>query len=364
LGGKDKMADSPQPEWKPIEFLPTCLTILRGILDSNGEQYDALSKARHKPYVLDDQTLQRSLKLFNEQKEFFWVWEEQIDRWSKLDLNAFQYNMIQELKDILREIKISNAKILDLVQELESRTIDRMLAKGEDELAMEFFSSIGQNAGLPDGIEKTITGTIDRMAEFENKYQTQKEILEVIFSRFTPSMPAGAAEACARKVGVKIPQLQNPALRSMFLDYCLFYYKNQGKTLAAEFMDQCIEHLSNAETLALYDFQKAAFFVLEVKGILMGSGIAVYDLLHDEIMILFDEELIGDVCPGCLIVCHVVRSAGVAFTSGAAIVIRANTLCGRLIRQEISGAKNNLQDFDPENYATKILEITYKNILK
>ena len=357
------MTHTPQPDWKPIEFLPTYLTILRGILESNGEQYDALSKARHKPYVLDDHTIQRSLKLFTEQKEFFWVWEGQIDRWSKLNLGPFHYNMLQELKDILRKVKILNTTILDLVQELEPHTIDRILATDEGELAMEIFSNHGQNGGSHDGIEKTTYETIHRMAEFENKYQTQKEILGGIFSRFTPFMPPGAAEECAQRLGVKIPQLQNPALRSMFLDYCLFYYETRGKTLAAEFMDQCIEHLSNVETLALYDFQNAAFSVLEIKAVLMESGIAVYDLLHDEILILFDEELVEDISPGHLIICHVVRSSGVAFTSGSAIVIGDNTLCGRLIRQEILRIKN-IHNFGPENYATKILKITYKNMLK
>src|SRR5690606_12088752 len=143
------MTNTPQPDWKPIEFLPTCLKILQGILGSNEEQYDAFSKARHKSYVLDDHTIQRSLKLFTEQKEFFWVWEGQIDRWSKLNLGPFHYNMLHELKDILREVKILNTKILDLVQELEPHTIDRMLAKDESELAIEFFSNLEQNGGSP-----------------------------------------------------------------------------------------------------------------------------------------------------------------------------------------------------------------------
>ena len=356
------MTNISQQEWKPIDFLPVYLTLLRGMLDSNQEQFDVLSKARQKPGVLDDPTIQRFLKLFTEQKEFFWVWEGQIERWSQLNLDAFHHSMLKELKDDLREIKILNAKILDLVHELEPHTIDRILAKDDGELAMEFLSNPGQDPEFPDEIEETIKDTIYRMAEFEKKYQTQKEILGGIFARLAPQFPLGVGEACGRKLGVKVSQLQDPALRSMLLDYCLFHYENGGKALAAEFMDQCIPHLSNAETLALHDFQQAKFAVLDVKAILMGNGIAVYDLLDDEMMILFDEELVEGVEPGHLIICHLVRSSGIQFTTGTAIVVEDNTHCGRLIRQEISETKNNLQNYDPKNHVTKILQIAYQNI--
>lgn len=356
------MTNVSQPEWKPIEYLHIYLGLFREIYASNKEQYRTLSEARHQPHLLDDHTIQRVIKIYSEQKEEHWVWEEQVKRWSQLNLNVLQREIIKNLLDDLDEIKKLNSKILALARELEPHTIDRILEKDEEELVLEFVSNYGSNQDFPDSVLETVKKTLQHMSELERQYQSTKQTLSGVFTRFTPKIPPGVPELCGRKIGMTVGQLQNVALRSMLADYCLFDYPNGDKTLIAEYMDQCISELTNEETLALYDFQKAKFAVLEVKAVLIQNAIAVHDLIHNELIIMFDEELAEGASPGLLIVCHLVRSSGASFTTDAIIVIGPDTQCGRLIHQEISNIKENTHIYDEESYATKILKITYQNI--
>ena len=356
------MTNISQPDWNPIEYLPIYMGLLREVYASNKEQYDNLSKARHKPHVLDNYTMQRVIKTYSDQKKEVWIWESQIKRWAQLSLNLLQKEIIEGLQDNLEEIKKLNSKILALASELEPQTIDRILEKEEGELALEFVSNFGSGPDFPDEALETIKETLQRMSELERDYEGTKKTLSGIFARFTPKIPPGVPERCGRKLGMKVAQLQNVALRSMLADYCLFDYPNDGKPLITEYMDRCLPKLTNEETLALYDFQKAKFAVLEVKPVLIQNALAVHDLINNELMIIFDEGLSKGASPGLLIVCHLVRSSGVLFTTDVSIVIGPDTQCGQLIHQEISGIKENRQTSDEESHATKILRVTYQNI--
>lgn len=126
---KNEMTNATQPDLMPIEFLPIYLTLLQGIRSSSEKHYDALSKAKYKPYVLDNYTIQRTIKLFSEQKEDFLVWEEHLNQASLMSLSTAQHYIMQQVKNDFEEIKRLNPKIMGLARELEPYAIDRVLAK-------------------------------------------------------------------------------------------------------------------------------------------------------------------------------------------------------------------------------------------
>lgn len=109
--------------------------MIQGILENSLEQYHSLLEASKKPYVLDDHTIQRTLKLFSAQKEDHWLWEHQLSLWEQLDLAPFQKKIIHELQEDAGKLKTLNTKILDLAREIEPHTLDRILAKDDGELA-------------------------------------------------------------------------------------------------------------------------------------------------------------------------------------------------------------------------------------
>ena len=74
------MTNSETPNWQPISMLPTIGGIIDRELADAEEHYATLLQVRDKPHVLDDVTVERSIKLHTEQREFTWVFREQTDR--------------------------------------------------------------------------------------------------------------------------------------------------------------------------------------------------------------------------------------------------------------------------------------------
>src|SRR3546814_8501793 len=103
----------------------------------------------------------------------------------------------------------------------------------------------------------------------KNHYQEARETLQGIFSRFTPHLPSSVSKECSLKLGIKLNQLQNIALRTMLLDYCLFHHPIQGKTLIAEFMDQNVSQLtenrSEEHTSELQSLMRISYAVFCLK---------------------------------------------------------------------------------------------------
>jgi len=131
------MKHPPQPEWKPIEFLPTYTILIRGMLESAQEQYVLLREALQKPYVLDDNTMNRTLTLYTQQKEDHWLWEKQVDLWQQGDLSMFQRQSLKNLKKDVDELGCLNDKILTLARKIQPHTIDRVLTQDSVTLAFD-----------------------------------------------------------------------------------------------------------------------------------------------------------------------------------------------------------------------------------
>jgi hypothetical protein len=88
---------SASPIWHPISMLPTIAGIIdRGLADAE-EHYATLLPARDKPYVLDDATVERTIKLHTEQLEFTRIFREQLDRWCRTDLTTHDRDEIVRL---------------------------------------------------------------------------------------------------------------------------------------------------------------------------------------------------------------------------------------------------------------------------
>jgi hypothetical protein len=99
-----------------------------------------LAQAKHKPWVLDDATVDRANNLLTERLEILALYTEQLVRWKKERLNPQQEKKIARL-----EKKIGNAveeakQLLDLVNEIKKNTIDQVLSRDDAELAFDVLS--------------------------------------------------------------------------------------------------------------------------------------------------------------------------------------------------------------------------------
>ncbi len=139
------MADDPVPNWQPITALPLIASLIDGELADGQEHYAALLEARSRPLVLDDATVERSIKLHTEQRDFLWVFEEQLTRWRSDPLSITQKGELDRLDGQLDRLSTVLSDILELAEEIKQGTIDKVLAKSDLELGIDALHRMTNN---------------------------------------------------------------------------------------------------------------------------------------------------------------------------------------------------------------------------
>ena len=131
------MADNPAPHWQPLTALPLIASLIDGELADGQEHYATLVAVRDRSHVLDDATVERSLKLHTEQRDFLWVFAEQLARWRHEQPTDAQRRELDRLEGQLERLRKALTAILELAEEIKQGTIDRVLAKSDLELGLE-----------------------------------------------------------------------------------------------------------------------------------------------------------------------------------------------------------------------------------
>ena len=131
------MADDPAPNWQPLTALPLIASIIDGELADGQEHHASLLSVRDRPYVLDDATVERSIKLHAEQQGFLGVFAEQIARWRNEQPSSAQRRELDRLDGQIERLRAVLSDILELAGELQQGTIERVLAKSDLELGIE-----------------------------------------------------------------------------------------------------------------------------------------------------------------------------------------------------------------------------------
>ena len=131
------MAKQPPPQWQPIERLALMATHIDGMLESASEQYETLQLAKPKPFVLDDYTVGRVIEVFTTQQGDLWLFDEQLRRWEHGTLTSAQRQEVERLAGQMLQLHEVVSAILRLAEQLQERTIEKVLAKSDVELGLE-----------------------------------------------------------------------------------------------------------------------------------------------------------------------------------------------------------------------------------
>lgn len=131
------MADDPAPNWQPLTALPLIASLIDGELADGQEHHATLLAVRDRPYVLDDATVERTIKLHTEQRDFLGVFAEQLERWRHEQPPVAQRRELDRLEGQLERLRAVLTDILALAEELKQGTIERVLAKSDLELGLE-----------------------------------------------------------------------------------------------------------------------------------------------------------------------------------------------------------------------------------
>jgi hypothetical protein len=109
-------------------------------LEHDQEQYASLKQAEHRPHVLDNEMVNRVLKLYTEAEDLVWCYREQLKRWRKEKPTAKQIQEIERLEKQVEQLEQCRMNILSLTEGFKGKTIEAILSKSDFELAMELLS--------------------------------------------------------------------------------------------------------------------------------------------------------------------------------------------------------------------------------
>ena len=130
----------PTPNWQPLSMLPMLADMVSGMLDEVETQLHSLRAAQQKPHVLDDYTVGRVLKVYREQQDFIWVYEAQLERWQTETLTTAQRQQAEQMATQLAQLKPGLSEILVIADDLKGKTIESVLGKSDEELALDILS--------------------------------------------------------------------------------------------------------------------------------------------------------------------------------------------------------------------------------
>ena len=75
------MPKTNQANWQPISQMPLIASMISASLNDTREHLGTLSKAKDRPHVLDDATLNRVEQVHTEQMDYVEIYAQQIGRW-------------------------------------------------------------------------------------------------------------------------------------------------------------------------------------------------------------------------------------------------------------------------------------------
>jgi hypothetical protein len=130
-------AHQPQPQWQPIEMLEAFGPHIDGMLASSQEQYETLLPARSKPHVLNNYTTDRVISVFTEQIGDLWLFDTQLQRWAAEQISTEQRAEVERLQGQMKMLRETDEQVLALAKELSKGTIEKIMAKSDEQLGLE-----------------------------------------------------------------------------------------------------------------------------------------------------------------------------------------------------------------------------------
>jgi hypothetical protein len=131
------MPANDQVNWQPISQMPLIASMIDTSLDDTREHLATLTKARAKPHVLDDATIDRVERVHTEQMEFVATYTQQINRWRGEKPSAVQTRALDRMATQNQQLREVTADVLALARELRNGTIERVLGMSDVELGLQ-----------------------------------------------------------------------------------------------------------------------------------------------------------------------------------------------------------------------------------
>lgn len=131
------MPNADPVNWQPISQMPLIASIIDDSLRETREHLQTLTKARARPHVLDDATIDRVEQVHTEQMEFVDIYTQQISRWRTEKQSLSQTRDLDRMEMRNQQLRGVTTDVLALARELRKGTIERVLAMSDLELGLQ-----------------------------------------------------------------------------------------------------------------------------------------------------------------------------------------------------------------------------------
>jgi len=126
-----------EQNWYPVSKAGWFTEHVREGIEVTRHQLELLQPARERPYLLDDATVARIIRVHEDQADDLVPFQNQADRWKAAALPAAQQAAVAEYEVALAQLRELNAQVLAAAAELAGGTIEATLAKTDLELGIE-----------------------------------------------------------------------------------------------------------------------------------------------------------------------------------------------------------------------------------
>jgi len=130
------MPKTNQVNWQPISQMPLISSMIDTSLNDTREHLGTLSKAKDRPHVLDDATIDRVEQVHTEQMDYVEIYTQQISRWRGKKPSAAQARELDRMDTQNQQLRALTADVLALASELREGTIERVLGMSDLELGL------------------------------------------------------------------------------------------------------------------------------------------------------------------------------------------------------------------------------------
>jgi hypothetical protein len=132
------MPKADQVNWQPIGQMPLVANMIDTSLNETREHLSTLSKAKDRPHVLDDATIDRVEQVHTEQMDYVEFYAQQIGRWREEKPSAAQARELDRMDNQNRQLRAVVADVLALAGELRNGAIERILGMSDLELGLQY----------------------------------------------------------------------------------------------------------------------------------------------------------------------------------------------------------------------------------
>ncbi len=115
-------------------------SLIEEMLANAQEHYETIQEAQDRSYAFDDALVARIVRVHTDQLEDYWLFKEQLSRWSQDELSATQRREVERLQTQAVKLQEVLQTILAFAEARKPNTIEKVLGKSDVEVAVDFLS--------------------------------------------------------------------------------------------------------------------------------------------------------------------------------------------------------------------------------